>query len=275
MLILGTWFSLLLYSVSWVSGLTLDSSSRYAWLDLQVLRLAWLLHTLVLLITLYTVSQWPATFVGDFLNGVAWVCLVVSQAFPGRWKTMNHSSMLRVFSILLLGLSTSISQVHFPGLAVIHEQNWLHQTLLASHVISFIAGYVLFGAACVAAILFLYQEHQIKAKLIGIVKNRFPALATLDKINLRATQWGFVGLTLGMILGMMLSEGQRTGWSAIRLGLSMGVWCTYAVLILLRELSPAPNRWYALWPILGFLMMLMALVLEWRQLMLEDLPIQL
>ena len=58
MLILGTWFSLLLYSVSWVSGLTLDSSSRYAWLDLQVLRLAWLLHTLVLLITLYTVSQW-------------------------------------------------------------------------------------------------------------------------------------------------------------------------------------------------------------------------
>ena len=138
MLILGTWFSLLLYSVSWVSGLTLDSSSRYAWLDLQVLRLAWLLHTLVLLITLYTVSQWPATFVGDFLNGVAWVCLVVSQAFPGRWKTMNHSSMLRVFSILLLGLSTSISQVHFPGLAVIHEQNWLHQTLLASHVISFI-----------------------------------------------------------------------------------------------------------------------------------------
>ena len=78
-----------------------------------------------------------------------------------------------------------------------------------------------------------------------------------------------------MILGMMLSEGQRTGWSAIRLGLSMGVWCTYAVLILLRELSPAPNRWYALWPILGFLMMLMALVLEWRQLMFEDLPIQL
>jgi len=55
----------------------------------------------------------------------------------------------------------------------------------------------------------------------------------------------------------------------------MGVWCTYAVLILLRELSPAPNRWYALWPILGFIMMLMALVLEWRQLMLEDLPIQL
>ena len=52
MLILGTWFSLLLYSVSWVSGLTLDSSSRYAWLDLHVLRLAWLLHTLVLLITL-------------------------------------------------------------------------------------------------------------------------------------------------------------------------------------------------------------------------------
>ena len=59
MLILGTWFSLLLYSVSWVSGLTLDSSSRYAWLDLQVLRLAWLLHTLVLLITLRrSFSEW-------------------------------------------------------------------------------------------------------------------------------------------------------------------------------------------------------------------------
>ena len=275
MLILGTWLSLLLYSISWVSGLTLNSSSRYAWLDIQFLRLAWLLHTFVLLVTLYTISHWPETFVGDFLSGVAWVCLVISQAFPGHWKTMNHSAMLRVFSILLLGLSTSISQVHFPALAMIQEQNWLHQTLLATHVMSFLAGYVLFGAACVAAMLFLYQEHQIKAKLKSIVKNRFPALATLDRINVRATQWGFVGLTFGMILGMMLSEGQRTGWSALRLGLSMGVWCTYAVLILLREISPAPNRLYVLWPILGFCMMLMALGMEWRQLMIEDLPLSL
>ena len=237
------------------------------------MRLAWLVHTVVLLVTLYSVSNWPATFVGELLNVVAWICLVVSQAFPGRWASISHSSMLRVFSILLLGLSTSISRVRFQSLNLIHDETWLHQTLLATHIICFIAGYVLFGAACVAAILFLYQEHQIKAKLARLVEHRFPALSTLDRINLRATQWGFVGLTLGLILGMMLAEGQRTGWSVVRLGLSMAVWCIYAILLLLRELIPTPNRWYAFWLIVCFCLFLMAIVIEWHQLTLPDRPI--
>ena len=266
MLILANWLSLLLYSVSWIVGLTLQSSSKPHWLDLQGMRAAWLLHTAVLLITLFTVSDWPSTFAGDLLSAVAWICLVTSQAFPGRWTSVTHSSILRVFSILLLGLSTSLNQGQFTAFQMIRDEAWLHQVLLGSHIISFIAGYVLFGAACGAAILFLYQEHQLKAKLTSLMKSRFPALGTLDRINVRATQWGFVGLTLGLILGMMLTEGSRTGWSALRLGLSMGVWCIYAVLLLFRELNPAPKRWYLLWPIVGFCLLLAAMVVEWRQL---------
>ena len=266
MLILANWLSLLLYSVSWIASLVFQNSLKPHWLDLMCLRAAWLIHTAILLITLYTISDWPSTFVGDLLSAVAWISLVISQAFPGRWTSNTHSSILRVFSVLLLGLSISLSQEQFTALKLIYDETWLRQALLGFHIISLTAGYVLFGAACVASILFLYQEHQLKAKLTRQMKRRFPALGTLDRINIRTLQWGFVGLTLGLILGMMLAEGPRSNWSAIRLGLSMGVWCIYAVLILLRELKPAPNRWYLIWPIIGFCFFLAALVTEWYQL---------
>ena len=122
MLILANWLSLLLYSLSWIVGLTLQRSSKPNWLDLQVMRAAWLLHTAVLLITLFTVSDWPSTFTGDLLSAVAWICLVTSQAFPGRWTSVTHSSILRVFSILILGLSTSLNQGQFTAFQMIRSK---------------------------------------------------------------------------------------------------------------------------------------------------------
>ena len=109
----------------------LDSSSRYARLDLQVLRLAWLHNSGPSDYSLYSFSIRDLR--RRFLNGVRSVL-----SYPGflSLKTMNHSSMLR-FSAAL-GLSTG-SVRFISGLAVIHQQNWLHQTLLASHVNSFIA----------------------------------------------------------------------------------------------------------------------------------------
>ncbi len=270
MLILGAWLSLFLYTLSWIASLNLNPSRFSQLLDTYGTRLGWLLHTVVLLGTLFIVSSWPSSFVSDLLNVVAWSCVVISQAFPNRWLMLPHASMLRVFSILLLGLSTSIIQVPIPALELIHSQTWLYQTVLGTHIISFLAGYVLFGMACVASILFLYQEHQLKAKLAKLLKHRFPALGTLDRTNVRATQWGFVALTVGLILGMMMAEGPRSGLSAVRLGLSMGIWCLYAILLLLRELRPVYSRWFVMWPIVGFVMIMMALAIEIHTLSLAE-----
>ena len=266
MIIFTTWISLLLYTLSWISSLTLKNKKFSLWIESQTLRLGWIIHTVVLFYTLIFVSNWPITFVEDFMNLMAWICLVISQAFSFKWNSLFQNSILRVFSILLLGLSASFNQTYLQDIISIQNNSWIFGSILVLHILTFIAGYVFFGTACIASILFLYQEQKLKAKLTLYVSKGIPPLGSLDKLNMRATQWGFVFLTIGIILGIALNEEPRNGFEKLRLALSMSIWSVYAFLILIREMKLSPNRWYMLLPIIGFITFLSAIILEWFKL---------
>ncbi|MDP7629054.1 MAG: hypothetical protein QGF03_00460, partial [SAR324 cluster bacterium] len=47
-------------------------------------------------------------------------------------------------------------------------------------------GLHLFGWACLASALFLYEERQLKAKLVPTALKHFPALGTLERISTHA-----------------------------------------------------------------------------------------
>ena len=120
MLIAGIWVALLLYIISWVSGLFFSnlvqsSGTRFQVLmDVAGMRTAWLIHTVTLLGLLWTKAIWPATFVSDILSVVAWGSMVGVQAFPERLPSLLNTSIVRFFAILLLGLSLIISQRQIP-----------------------------------------------------------------------------------------------------------------------------------------------------------------
>ncbi|HHZ79147.1 MAG TPA: cytochrome c assembly protein, partial [Candidatus Lambdaproteobacteria bacterium] len=109
MLIVGTWGALLLYIVSWISGLFAsphnEPSGSNAWSEVTVMRVAWFIHSVTLLGLLWTKSVWPTTFVSDILSVAAWASMVGVQAFPERLPSLVNISIVRLFVILLLGLS--------------------------------------------------------------------------------------------------------------------------------------------------------------------------
>ena len=97
MLIAGTWGALLLYIISWISGLFTSnlvqpSVSRFqVWTDVTGMRSAWLIHTVTLLGLLLTKAVWPSTFVSDILSVAAWGSMVGVQAFPERLPSLAVS----------------------------------------------------------------------------------------------------------------------------------------------------------------------------------------
>lgn len=268
----GGWGTLALYFLSWGAALTHHSQALPHWLDHQGLRVGWALHTVVLGLMLPLLSIWPASLAEDLLSVVAWGCVTLVLTIPQRLKALLNLVVVRVFAILLLGIAVVLSGSEIPGLQLLEHEHWLYHALLSLHIIGFVAGYILFGWACLASALFLYEERQLKAKLMQPALKHLPALGTLDRISTHAIRLGFLMLTLGLVLGAVLGDGFSAGAVSGRLSFSVAIWFVYAVLLTHRQLQPPPGRWTAVWPILGFLCFLTALVMEIYHLSLPDIP---
>ena len=277
MLIVGTWGALLLYIISWISGLFPSPSNETSgsklrlWTELIGIRVGWIIHTVALLGLLWTKSVWPTTFVSDILSVASWVSIVLIQALPERMPSLVNTSIVRLFAILLLGLSLIIFQFQISKSEIVSVQTWLYQVLLGSHIIILIAGYVMLGVACVASTIFLYQEHHLKTKLVTSLMIRFPALGTLDRLSWQGTLWGFLALSIGIMLGILINKGDQSLLANLRFGSSICAWCVFAMLLLMRQLQALRSSWRAIWPIVGFSLALTSLIVEILRLNLQDL----
>ena len=268
MLIAGTWGALLLYIISWISGLfpsnlVQPSGSRFqVWTDVTGMRTAWLIHTVTLLGLLWTKAVWPSTFVSDILSVAAWGSMVGVQAFPERLPSLVNTSIVRFFVILLLGLSLIISQRQMSTGSLFLEQTWFYHVLLGSHIIILLAGDIMLGVACVASIIFFYQEHHLKTKLMSSLTLRFPALGTLDRLSWQGILWGFLALSIGLMLGILINSNDHSLLANLRFGSSVSAWCVFATLLLFRQLHAVRSRWLTIWCVVGFVLALMSLIVE-------------
>jgi len=111
MLIAGTWGALLLYIISWISGLfssnlVQPSGSRFqVWTDVTGMRTAWLIHTVTLLGLSKSGQHFNCPF---FCNPAAWF---ISHYFP---KT-NAGRFVAFRANLVLSCFAWITYYHSPG----------------------------------------------------------------------------------------------------------------------------------------------------------------
>jgi ABC-type uncharacterized transport system permease subunit len=223
----------------------------------------WLLHAGTLLIGLWWWRLfWPTMFVSDVLSLVAWLSIGGLIWFHEPISKLIQVEILPIFAALILILSSSIAQGGIPALALSNQEPWIYQTALLTHIISTIGGYTFFSLACLASSLFVYQNYRLKTKLEGVLQLKIPALGTLEKTSYIAIKWGFLLLSIGVVLGVMLSKSILIGETSWRLLLSVGVWFVYAMFLLDYHLQSIRSRWGPYWPIIGFVLVLAAVFME-------------
>ncbi len=278
MLISGTWTAFLLYIVTGLAGIYFsafeeESKARIMKSTLVLgMRTAWCIHTVTLIGLLWYKAIWPATFVSDILNILAWASMVFVQALHESAMSLVNPYIIRLFAILLLGMSLVFYQWKvMPDLMII-DQTWFFQVLLGTHIIILLAGYVMLGVACVASIIFIYQEHRLKTKLLTSIMVRFPALGTLDRISWQGSLWGFLALSIGIMLGIIINKGDQSLLAEIRFISSISAWFVFAVLLLLRQMRALRSKWIALWPVAGFTLALVSLFSELLRMNPQPLP---
>lgn len=125
---------------------------------------------------------------------------------------------------------------------------------LPVHVTLAFLGNAAFALSFLVSFAYLWQERQLKARVLSPLLAKLPSLETLDRINFTFLSWGFVLLTLSILSGVVWSElyfgrflswEPRTIWSAI-------VWLIYAGLLHARVTVGWGGRRAATLTIVGF-----------------------
>ena len=126
------------------------------------------------------------------------------------------------------------------------------------HVCCMLLSYAAFLLACVAGVLFLVQERQLKHKHMGSLFHRLPSLGALDRINFHAITAGFLLLSVGVCFGLSGIHRVYGHWwtGDSKEYLTVALWGWYCIVWLVRLRSTLRGRRVALLSVLGFSLVL-------------------
>jgi len=216
-----------------------------------LIRLGFILQCISLILRTASLGQLPVINVTEALGFFAWTLVGVYLLLSVRFDIPALGAFVSPLAALTILLSLLIP-VKPLVMAPVFQSIWL-----TVHLGTVFIGYGFFSLAFVAGVMYLIQEHQIKAKLTGGIYRRFPSLNALDTLNYYSLTMGFPMITLGIIFGAVyaqLSLGKYWRWDPKEVW-SLITWLIYAALLHQRLTVGWRGRRAALLSIAGFLVL--------------------
>ena len=209
-------------------------------------------HTLAL-ITRYTeAGHTPVTNLYESLSFFAWMVVGVLIIANVKFKIKVLGALLTPSALSLMLFAYALPKEIIP-LAPVLKSFW-HPF----HVVFAFMGNAIFAVAFCCGVMYLVQEHQLKAKKIGAITQRLPSLKVLDDLNYQSLTYGFPLLTLGIITGAIWAEyawGRYWNWDPKETW-SLITWLFYAALLHQRLTVGWRGRKAAIMAIIGFMAVL-------------------
>ena len=205
-------------------------------------------HTLSLGIDFMRSGQFPARNLHETLSIAGWAIAGFFMVFQSRFKL----KVLGIYAAPLISLvMVAVSAV--PRTPV-EPQGIFKSFWLISHVSAVFIGNAAFAMACGIGILYLIQEHGIKAKNTGFFFKRLPSLDMLDTTGYTCIIVGFTLLTFGLITGFVYAKtvwGRFWSWDPKEVWSGI-TWLFYAALLHERLTVGWRGRRAAVMAIIGF-----------------------
>jgi ABC-type uncharacterized transport system permease subunit len=159
-----------------------------------------------------------------------------------------------VYRLSLMGAFTAPLVVALQGFALIAPIDIRHPVKLPAnawlefHASISLLAYGAFALACIAGVMYLVQEHQLKTHQLHSIFYHLPPLTDLFAAITRLLWWGFALYTLGIVTGFFTGH----PLPRVQVVAAIGVWLLYAAILQGRHLRwLAPKRVAALC-IIGF-----------------------
>jgi HemX protein len=196
-----------------------------------------LFQTLFLSIRGHALGRCPLTNLFEVFIFLAWslalIYMLIGPAY--RLSLMGAFTAPLVFLLQSFALLAPIDQRHLMKLRV---NPWLE-----FHASISLVAYGAFALACVAGMMYLVQERQLKTHNLRTIFYYLPPLTDLFAAITRLLWFGFALYSLGLISGFLTGE----PLPRIKIAWAVAVWLLYAAILFGRHLRRlAPKRVAAL-----------------------------
>ncbi|MEY2541358.1 MAG: hypothetical protein QOI22_960 [Verrucomicrobiota bacterium] len=204
--------------------------------------LGFIFQTAFLSIRGHELHRCPLTNLFEVLIFLSWsVALIYMLVGPAyRLSLMGAFTAPLVFLIQTFALLTPIDVRHAVKGPV---NSWLE-----FHASMSIVAYGAFALACVAGVMYLVQERQLKTHQLHSIFYHLPPLTDLFDAITRLLWLGFALYTLGLVSGFFIGE----PLPRIQIVFAFGVWLLYAAILQGRHLRHLAPRRVAALCIIGF-----------------------
>ena len=189
---------------------------------------------------------------------VAWVGVVAALLFNLKAILAFLAPLATLILLLYLLFSAGTLPASLPDNA-----------MLNLHILLAICGEAFAIGACALAILYLWQRHILKKKLLKWIGIEMPALDRIGRSLLICLWVGFVFLTVGLLTGAVYSKLHA---DALHEGLqlkvvwALAVWGWYLTILLSNKIYHTSPRLVARMSLGGFVLLAVALFgLLWQQ----------
>src|SRR5438876_9913556 len=159
-----------------------------------------------------------------------------------------------VYRLSLMGAFTAPLVLLLQGFALITPIDARHPVIVPAnswlefHASMSLVAYGVFALACIAGVMYLLQERQLKTHHLHSIFYHLPPLTDLFAAITRLLWWGFVLYTLGIVSGFFTGH----PLPRVQVVAAIGVWLLYAAILQGRHLQWLAPKRVATLCILGF-----------------------
>lgn len=195
--------------------------------------LGFLLQTAFLGLRGHALGRCPITNLFEVLVFLAWSIALIYMIIGPAYRL----SLMGSFTApLVLGLQSFalLAPLDTPHAVRVTPNAWLE-----FHASISLIAYGAFALACVAGIMYLVQERQLKTHALHSIFYQLPPLPSLFSAMMRLLWLGFVFYSAGLLSGFL--TGEPLPWTKVALALV--IWMVYAAILFGPQLrSIAPRR---------------------------------
>src|SRR6266478_5125209 len=190
----------------------------------------------------HALGRCPLTNLFEVFIFLAWSVALIYLLIGPTYRLSLMGAFTAPLVVLLQGFAL-IAPIEVRHLVKVPANPWLE-----FHASISIVAYGAFALACIAGVMYLVQERQLKTHQLHSVFYHLPPLTDLFAAITRLLWWGFALYTLGIVSGFFTGH----PLPRVQVAAALGVWLLYAAILQGRHLRwLAPKRVAALC-IIGF-----------------------
>ena len=209
-------------------------------------------------------SMWNTEFTGaNQLMLASWALVLLYFVMEHVIKIKIYGTFLVPVAAILMTAARVVYRLAPPTALSALQRTQLDSWRVAFHVAMIVFANAGFAFGAVSAILFLWQEGQLKKHRSNIVTRRLPSLATLQLVARRSVSFAFPIYTAGILLGIIraIEESVDRWWFDPRIMMAGVVWLTfgfYLTLVYRHNASTRTSSWVA---VVGFIFVVITAII--------------